>query len=184
MLQVSLFVSEEADEELRLGAIVDEEASGSSETTPSEGLEECLQLSDDKVFEGIVVDKVKETVEENMLSGNKPCQAAARSDGVDSTDAGQHNQGLKWFQGKRIDTELCFSNLVFVTPEEGDEDTLKEFREVMQGEVQAGQLVKISTSEVLSATKDPPEWRVHQKTDLYSENLGNINTKLENSGHA
>ena len=54
----------------------------------------------------------------------------------------------------------------------------------MQGEIQAGQLVEISTSEVLSATKDPPAWRVHQITDWYSENLGDINTKLENSGHA
>ena len=56
---------------------------------------------------------------------------------------------------KRIDTELCSSNLVFGAPEEGDEEALKEFREVMQGEVQAGQLIEISTSEVLSATKVP-----------------------------
>ena len=54
----------------------------------------------------------------------------------------------------------------------------------MQGEIQAGQLVEISTSEVLSSTKDPPAWRVHQITDRYSENLGDVNTKLENSGHA
>ena len=53
----------------------------------------------------------------------------------------------------------------------------------MQGEVQAGQLAEISTSEVLSATKDPPAWRVHKITDWYGENLGDINTKL-NSGHA
>ena len=85
---------------------------------------------------------------------------------------------------KRIDTELCSSNLVFGAPEEGDEEALKEFREVMQGEVQAGQLIEISTTEVLSATKDPPAWRVHQITDWYGENLGDINTKLENSGHA
>ena len=85
---------------------------------------------------------------------------------------------------KRIDTELCSSNLVFGAPEEGEEEALQEFREVMQGEIQAGQLVEISTSEVLSATKDPPAWRVHQITDWYSENLGDINTKLENSGHA
>jgi hypothetical protein len=102
VLQNSLLVSEEADEQLRLGVTVDKEASESSETTPSEGLEECLQLSDDKVFKGIAVDNVKETVEENMLGENKPCQAAARSDGVDSTDAGQHNQGLKWLQGKLL----------------------------------------------------------------------------------
>ena len=54
----------------------------------------------------------------------------------------------------------------------------------MQGEVQAGQLVEISTSKVLSATKDIPAWRVYQITDWYSKNLGDINTKLENSGHA
>ena len=54
----------------------------------------------------------------------------------------------------------------------------------MQGEIQAGQLVEMSKSEVLSATKDPPAWRVHQITDWYSKNLGDINTKLENSGHA
>jgi hypothetical protein len=53
----------------------------------------------------------------------------------------------------------------------------------MQGKVQAGQLVKISTSEVLSATKDPPTLRVHQITGWYSDNLDDINTKLENSGH-
>ena len=85
---------------------------------------------------------------------------------------------------KRIDTELCSSNLGFGAPEEGGEEALKEFRDVMQGEIQAGQLVEISTSEVLSATKDPPAWRVHQITDWYSEHLGDINTKLENSGHA
>ena len=72
---------------------------------------------------------------------------------------------------KRIDTELCSSNLVFGAPEEGDEEALKEFREVMQGEIQAGQLIEISTTEVLSATKDPPAWRVHQLTDWYSEKL-------------
>ena len=44
-------------------------------------------------------------------------------------------------------------------------------------------LAEISTAEVLPATKDPPTWRVHQITDWYSENLGDINTKLENSGH-
>ena len=49
----------------------------------------------------------------------------------------------------------------------------------MQGEIQAGQLVEISTTDVLSATKNPPAWRVHQITDWYSENLGDINTKLE-----
>ena len=57
---------------------------------------------------------------------------------------------------KRIDTELCSSNLVVGAPEENEEEALKEFREVMQGEIQAGQLVEISTTEVLSATKDPP----------------------------
>ena len=57
---------------------------------------------------------------------------------------------------KRIDTELRSSNLVFGAPEEGEEEALREFRDVMQGEIQAGQLVEISTSEVLSATKDPP----------------------------
>ena len=84
---------------------------------------------------------------------------------------------------KRINMELCSSNLVFGAPEEGDEEALKEFRDVMQGEIQAGQLIKISTTEVLSATKDPPAWRVHQLTDWHSENFGDINTKLENNGH-
>jgi hypothetical protein len=72
--------------------------------------------------------------------------------------------------------------LVFGAPEENEEDALKEFREVMKGKIQTGQLVDISTSEVLSATKDPPAWRVHQITDWYSENFGDINTKLENNG--
>ena len=44
--------------------------------------------------------------------------------------------------------------------------------------------MEISTSDVLSATKDPPAWRVHQITDWYSEHLGDTNTKMENSGHA
>ena len=53
----------------------------------------------------------------------------------------------------------------------------------MQGEIQAGQLVEISTTEILSATKEPPAWRVYQISDWYSEMLGDINTKLENNGH-
>ena len=43
---------------------------------------------------------------------------------------------------KRIDTELCSSNLVFGAPEEGDEEALQEFREVMQREIQAGKRLK------------------------------------------
>ena len=35
-----------------------------------------------------------------MLS--EPCQATATSDRVDSCDAGQHNQSLKWLQGKLL----------------------------------------------------------------------------------
>jgi hypothetical protein len=85
---------------------------------------------------------------------------------------------------KRIDTDLCSSNLVFGAPEEGDQEALQEFRDVMQGEIQAGQLVEITTTEVLSATKEPPAWRVYQTTDYwYSVMLGDINTKLENNGH-
>jgi hypothetical protein len=84
---------------------------------------------------------------------------------------------------KRIDTELCSLNMVFGAPEETKEKALKKFRDVMQGEIQAEQLVEISTSEVLSATKDPPAWRVHQCTNWYNKNFGDINTKLENSGH-
>ena len=92
----------------------------------------------------------------------------------------------KWFTYRNVKkfvlqsefTRTFASNLVFGAPEEGDEKALKEFRDVMQGEIQAGQLVEISTSEVLSATKDPPAWRVHQITDWYSKNLGDINTKL------
>ena len=84
---------------------------------------------------------------------------------------------------KRIDMDLCSSNLVFGAPEETEEEALREFRDVMQGEIQAGQLVEISTTEVLSATKNPPAWRVHRITDWYSEMLGDINTKLENNGH-
>jgi hypothetical protein len=52
---------------------------------------------------------------------------------------------------KRIGTDLCSSNLVIGAPEEGDEEALKELGDVMQGEIQAGQLAEISTSEVLSA---------------------------------
>jgi hypothetical protein len=52
----------------------------------------------------------------------------------------------------------------------------------MQGEIQPGQLVEISTTGFLSAKKDPPAWRVHQTMDWCSEHLGDINTKLENSG--
>jgi hypothetical protein len=57
---------------------------------------------------------------------------------------------------KRIDMDLCSSNLVFGAFEENEEEALKEFREVMQGEIQAGQLVEIYTTEVLLAAKDPP----------------------------
>ena len=102
LLQDSLFVSEEVDEELRLGAIVDKEASGSSETTPSERIEDCLQLSDDKVFEGIAVDNVNETVKVNMRCGSKPLQATAGSNGVESADAGNKTQGNKWLQGNLL----------------------------------------------------------------------------------
>ena len=44
-------------------------------------------------------------------------------------------------------------NLVFGAPAEGDEEALRDFRDVMQGEIQAGQLIEISTTVVLSATK-------------------------------
>ena len=67
---------------------------------------------------------------------------------------------------KRIDTELCSSNLVFGAPEESEEEALKEFRDVMQGEIQAGQLVEISTTEVLSATK------VHQRGEFIKLPIG------------
>jgi hypothetical protein len=83
----------------------------------------------------------------------------------------------------RIDIDFCSSNLVFDAPEENKAEALRKVRDVMQGEIQAGQLVEISTAEVLSATKDPPAWRVHQITDWYSEMLGDVNTKLENNGH-
>ena len=52
--------------------------------------------------------------------------------------------------------DLCSSNLVFGTPEENEEEAFREFRDVMQGEILVGQLVEISTTEVLSATKDSP----------------------------
>ena len=84
---------------------------------------------------------------------------------------------------KRIDIDLCSSNLVFGAPEENETEALQEFRDVMQGDIQDGQLVEISTTDVLSATKDPPAWRVYQITDWYGEILGDINTKLENNGH-
>jgi hypothetical protein len=84
---------------------------------------------------------------------------------------------------KRIDTVFCSSDLVYGAPEEGDEDALKEFREVMQGEIQVGQLVETSTMKVLSATKNPPAWRAHQITDWYSAKLDDLNTNLKNNGH-
>ena len=34
---------------------------------------------------------------------------------------------------KRIDMDLCSSNLVFGAPEENEEEALREFRDVMQG---------------------------------------------------
>ena len=40
---------------------------------------------------------------------------------------------------KRIDLGLCSSNLGFGAPEETEEEALREFRDVMQGEIQAGQ---------------------------------------------
>ena len=36
---------------------------------------------------------------------------------------------------KRIDTELCSSSLAFGAPEEGDEEALQEFRDIMQEEI-------------------------------------------------
>ena len=84
---------------------------------------------------------------------------------------------------KRFDMDLCSSNLVFGVPEENEEEVLKKFKKVMQGEIQARQLVEISTTEALAATKDLPAWRVHQITDWYSEIIGDINTKLENNVH-
>ena len=64
---------------------------------------------------------------------------------------------------KRIDTVLCSSNLVFDAPGEGDEEALKECREVMQGEVQAGGSFSHKRSTVIASLPD------------YG---------LENSGHA
>ena len=63
---------------------------------------------------GITVNNVKETVETNVLSESKPYQATARSDGVDSTDAGQHNQGLKWLQGKLLHYRELKQDLVVI----------------------------------------------------------------------
>jgi hypothetical protein len=84
---------------------------------------------------------------------------------------------------KQIDIDLCSSNLVFGAPEENEAEALQEFRHIMQREIQARQLVEITTTDVLSATKDPSAWRVHQITDWYGEILGDLNTKLENNGH-
>jgi hypothetical protein len=39
---------------------------------------------------------------------------------------------------KRIDIDLCSSDLVFGAPEENDAEALQEFRDVMQEEIQAG----------------------------------------------
>ena len=62
-------------------------------------------------------------------------------------------------------------NLVFGAPAEGDEEALRDFRDVMQGEIQAGQLIEISTTVVPSATKKTPAQRVQQLTDWYSKNF-------------
>ena len=43
---------------------------------------------------------------------------------------------------KRIDLDLCSSNLVFGAPEESEEEALKEFRDVMQGEIKLINLLK------------------------------------------
>jgi hypothetical protein len=67
-------------------------------------------------------------------------------------------------------------------PEETDAEDLQNFRELFEGEVTAGSVIEVETSEVLSSAKDPPAWRVHQITDYFSTYKMEINTKLENIG--
>ena len=55
-------------------------------------------------------------------------------------------------------------------------------RELFEGEITAGSVIEVETSEVLSSAKDPPAWRVHQITDYFSTYKMEINTKLENIG--
>ena len=83
---------------------------------------------------------------------------------------------------KRIDSELCLSNLVFGMPEESDAADLQNFRELIEGEVTAGSVIEVETAAVLSSAKDSPFWRVHQITDYFSTYNMKINTKLDNIG--
>ena len=83
---------------------------------------------------------------------------------------------------KRIDSALCSSKLVFGVPDENDEEDLQNFCELFEGEITAGSVIEVETSEVLSSVKDPPAWRVHQITDYFSTYKMEINTKLENIG--
>jgi hypothetical protein len=61
---------------------------------------------------------------------------------------------------KRIDSELCSTSFVYGVPEKSEEEELQNFREVT-----AGSVIEVETAAVLSSTKDPPAWRVHQITD-------------------
>ena len=47
-------------------------------------------------------------------------------------------------------------------PEEKDVEDLQNFRELFEGEITAGSVIEVETSDVLSSVKDPPAWRVHQ----------------------
>ena len=49
---------------------------------------------------------------------------------------------------KRIDSELCLSNLVFGMPEESDAADLQNFRELIEGEVTAGSIIEVETAAV------------------------------------
>jgi hypothetical protein len=79
---------------------------------------------------------------------------------------------------KRIDSELCSSNLVFGVPEESEEEELQNFREIVEGEVTAGSVIEVDTATALSSVKEPPAWRVHQITDYYSTYEMEVNNKL------
>ena len=68
---------------------------------------------------------------------------------------------------KRIDSELCSSNLVFGVPEKSEEEELQNFCEIVEGEVAAGSVIEVETAAVLSSVKEPPAWRVHQITDFF-----------------
>ena len=73
--------------------------------------------------------------------------------------------------------------LVWGVLDEQDEDGLGEFRELIQGEITPGSVVKFPTSHFLTVTQAPPAWTVHQAFEYLQATRKDICTKLENVGH-